>query len=286
MEALFPGRSKMDNIGICITFSKVFDHMFLLEDIEYDLKEIADTGIKAVELSIRDTGDIDSESLIYNLKKNRLKLVTIATGLIRKLGGITLMDKKPNREIAIERITEMMDLLSKGGSREKYILIGYVKGELRKGSNREQIKIIKESLKELTGLAKEKGVKILLEVINHNDTNFLNTISEGADFISQFDSDYIKLAIDSYHMNIEEKDTFASIIKCRKHIGYVHLSDSDRAYPGRGSIDFKKILSALKEIDYRGYFMFECRTAMDKYREFSTGYKNILKIAKEIGYHV
>ena len=88
----------MDNIGICITTNKAFDHMFLLEDMEYSLKKIANTSIRAVELSIRDTSDIDSENLIYNLKKNRLKLVTIATGLIRKLDGITLMDKKPNRE--------------------------------------------------------------------------------------------------------------------------------------------------------------------------------------------
>ena len=276
----------MDNIGICITFSKVFDHMFLLEDIEYDLKEIADTGIKAVELSIRDTGDIDSESLIYNLKKNRLKLVTIATGLIRKIDSLTLVDKKFNREIVIERIAKMMDLLNKASSRDRYILIGYVKGELGDSNNREQIRLLKESLLELTGLAKEKGVKILLEIINRGDTNFLNTISEGADFISQFDSDYIKLAIDSYHMNIDEKDLHASIIKGREHIGYVHLADNNRLCPGRGSIDFKKILSALKQIDYRGYFMFECKTAINKYWELSTGYKNILKIAKEIDYHV
>ena len=258
--------------------------MFLIEDLEYDLKKIADAGIKAVELSIRDTGDMDQESFIYNLKKNKLELVTIATGLIRKIDSITLMDEKSGREAAVERIIEMMGLLERVGSREKYILIGYVKGELREDSSREQIKILKESLLELMETAKKYGVRILLEIINHQDTNFLNTIEEGADFISQFDSDNIKLAIDSYQMNIDEKDIFDSIIKGKKHIGYVHLADSGRTYPGGGSIDFKIILDALKQIDYRGYLMFECRTAVDKYREMSKGYENITKIAKEIAY--
>ncbi len=113
MAGLFPGRVNMENIGICITFSKIFDHMFLIEDMEHDLKEIANFGIKAVELSIRDTNDIDSESLIYNLKKNRLRLATIATGLIRKIDGITLMDKKPNREIVIEWQVKQIAIIDK-----------------------------------------------------------------------------------------------------------------------------------------------------------------------------
>ncbi|MCK5566588.1 MAG: sugar phosphate isomerase/epimerase, partial [Actinomycetia bacterium] len=231
MAGLFHGRFNMENIGICITFSKIFDHMFLIEDMEHDLKEIANSGIKAVELSIRDTNDIDSESLIYNLKKNRLKLVTIATGLIRKIDSITLMDKKPNREIVIERIVKMMDLLNKAGSKEKYILIGFVKGELREGNNWEQMKLLKGSLLELVGLAKERDVKILLEIINRGDTNFLNTISEGADFISQFENQNIKLVIDTYHMSLDEKDISASIIRGREYIECIHLSDDNRLNP-------------------------------------------------------
>ncbi len=286
MAGLFPGRVNMENIGICITFSKIFDHMFLIEDMEHDLKEIANFGIKAVELSIRDTNDIDSESLIYNLKKNRLRLATIATGLIRKIDGITLMDKKPNREIVIERIVKMMDLLNKAGGKEKYILIGFVKGELREGNKREQMKLLKRSLLELVGLAKERDVKILLEIINRGDTNFLNTISEGVDFISQFENQNIKLVIDTYHMSLDEKDISASIIRGREYIECIHLSDDNRLNPGMGKINFKKIISTLKEINYKGYLMFECRTALDKYRELCLGYDNIAKISQEVNYNV
>ena len=276
----------MENIGICITFSKIFDHMFLIEDMEHDLKEIANSGIKAVELSIRDTNDIDSESLIYNLKKNRLKLVTIATGLIRKIDSITLMDKKSNREIVIERIVKMMDLLNKADSKEKYILIGFVKGELREGNNWEQMKLLKGSLLELVDLAKERDVKILLEIINRGDTNLLNTISEGADFISQFENQNIKLVIDTYHMSLDEKDISASIIRGREYIECIHLSDDNRLNPGMGKINFKKIISTLKEINYKGYLMFECRTAKDKYMELCLGYDNIAKISQEVNYNV
>ena len=62
---------------------------------------------------------------------------------------------------------------------------------------------------------------------------------------------------DTYHMNIEERSLPEAIRQTGELLNYVHLSDSNRAAPGQGHIDFGAILRTLVEIGYSGYLTFE-----------------------------
>ncbi len=273
----------MKNIGICVTFDPSFKHMFLIREIEKDLDAISKIGFKTIELSLRDISDIDWEEFNYYLDKYDLKIITFATGLIKKIDNITLMDKEKSG-LAVKRIKEMMSILSQIDYREKNILIGYTKGDIEKSKRVEQLEILKKSLNELLEVAEENSINLLIEVINHKDTNFINTIHEGVNYISKFNSEFLKLVIDSYQMNIDESDLYKSITEAKDYIGYVHLSDDNRGYPGFGNLDFQVILQALKDINYKKYLMFECKTINDKYSEIFEGYKNISDLIKKIGY--
>lgn len=59
-------------------------------------------------------------------------------------------------------------------------------------------------------------------------------------------------------MQIDECDPAAAVRRCAGKLGYVHLADNSRRYPGSGQIDFSKILAALQEIGYNGYLSVEC----------------------------
>jgi sugar phosphate isomerase/epimerase len=54
-------------------------------------------------------------------------------------------------------------------------------------------------------------------------------------------------------MNIEEADVAAAIRAGGKHIGHVHLADSNRRPAGFGHTDFGPIAQALRDIGYGGY---------------------------------
>jgi sugar phosphate isomerase/epimerase len=54
-------------------------------------------------------------------------------------------------------------------------------------------------------------------------------------------------------MNIEEADLPAAIRAAGKHIGHVHLADSNRRPAGFGHTDFAPIARALRDIGYTGY---------------------------------
>ncbi len=62
---------------------------------------------------------------------------------------------------------------------------------------------------------------------------------------------------DTYHMNIEERSLPEAIRVTGTLINHVHLSDSNRAAPGLGHVDYAGVLRALLDIDYPGYLTFE-----------------------------
>ena len=62
----------------------------------------------------------------------------------------------------------------------------------------------------------------------------------------------MKLHLDTFHMNIEEKNQAAAILKAGKHLAHFHACGSDRGTPGGDHIDWKPIVAALKKIRYKG----------------------------------
>jgi sugar phosphate isomerase/epimerase len=275
------GIEQMKGLGICITLSPLFKHIIQIEDLALDLKNIGEAGYRGIELSISDIEDVDWDPFDRHLLENGLELITIATGLVRKVNNISLMDRDPeNRKLAVERLSKMIKFIGSRDSTSKNILIGYLKGELSDDKDyADNQKIwLNDSLTELIDTAGIYNVTIVLEVINHNEVNFLYNISDGEEFVSKFNSEYLKLAVDTYHMNIDEDDISQTLKQAKAHIGYVHLSDDNRGYPGSGNINFPEIIRTLNEINYRDFLMIECGAFPDKKIALTGGYKYMSNI--------
>ena len=59
--------------------------------------------------------------------------------------------------------------------------------------------------------------------------------------------------LDTIHMNIEERSLTEPIYRCGESLGHVHLCESNGGVFGRGHIDFKSVLQALKSVGYQGF---------------------------------
>jgi D-psicose/D-tagatose/L-ribulose 3-epimerase len=70
----------------------------------------------------------------------------------------------------------------------------------------------------------------------------------------------LRLHLDTFHMNIEEKDSAAAIRKAGKTLGHFHACGSGRGTPGHDHIDWKPIAAALKAIRYQGDVVIESFT--------------------------
>ncbi|MCJ7647908.1 MAG: sugar phosphate isomerase/epimerase, partial [Candidatus Lokiarchaeota archaeon] len=97
------------------------------------------------------------------------------------------------------------------------------------------------------------NIRLTLEPVNRYESNFINTLNEGIEFIKRVGASNLGLLADTFHMNIEEVSIYDSIIQAKDYITHVHFADSNRWAPGCGHLDFVKIVQTLKKIGYQGY---------------------------------
>ena len=103
-------------------------------------------------------------------------------------------------------------------------------------------------------------MQLCIEPLNRFETDFLNTCDKGLKLIKAVGSKAVKLHLDTFHMNIEEKNQAAAIVKAGKHLAHFHACGSDRGTPGGDHIDWKPIVDALRKIKYKGDVVIESFT--------------------------
>ncbi len=65
------------------------------------------------------------------------------------------------------------------------------------------------------------------------------------------------LALDSYHLNIEEKRPNDAVRAAAGHIAHVQVNDPNLLGPGMGEVKYEPIIPALREIGYDGWLSVE-----------------------------
>ena len=105
--------------------------------------------------------------------------------------------------------------------------------------------------------AKASGITVGLEFVNRYESNLLNTSAQTVEYIKEIGSDNLVVHLDSYHMNIEEKDFRQPVFDAGNLLGYVHIGENHRGYLGQGHVDFPELFKALVDAEYDGVITFE-----------------------------
>lgn len=100
--------------------------------------------------------------------------------------------------------------------------------------------------------ALDLGVQIGLEPVNRYETCLVNTCQQALELKAKIGAENVKVHLDTYHMNIEEKSFYAATKLAGKDLIHYHLCENDRGIPGTGLVDWDGIFKALAEIDYKG----------------------------------
>jgi len=114
-----------------------------------------------------------------------------------------------------------------------------------------------EVLARVAERAKQAGLTLNLEVVNRFESNLINTVAQGLEFIRDSGSDNIFLHLDTFHMAIEECNSAAAVRLASDKLGYLHIGENYRGALGTGTINFASIFDALVEIGYDGAITFE-----------------------------
>ena len=120
--------------------------------------------------------------------------------------------------------------------------------------------LVVKNLKVLAKYAEQKGIMICVEPLNRFETDFLNTVDQALKLVKDVGSKALRIHLDTFHMNIEEKNQAAAIRKAGKLLVHFHACGSDRGTPGNDHIDWVPIVKALKDINYQGDVVIESFT--------------------------
>jgi D-psicose/D-tagatose/L-ribulose 3-epimerase len=109
-----------------------------------------------------------------------------------------------------------------------------------------------DALRSVVIHAEHTGVKLGIEPLNRYETSLINTVAQALEIVDRLDSAACGVALDTFHMNIEEKDPPAAIRSARGRIAHVQVCGNDRGAPGSDHTDWDSTLAALDAAGYRG----------------------------------
>jgi sugar phosphate isomerase/epimerase len=222
------------------------------ENLEESVKKAAALSFDAVELFTASADAVDATHLKKLLKDQNIQLAAVGTGAGKVIHGLTLTD--PDPAIRKKAISFISDMISFGGKFGAPAIIGSMQGNVPPGGDRDAVLgWLAEGLEFLEKKAESEGVILIYEPLNRYETNLLNTLETGSNFLDENGLINVKLLADLFHMNIEEVDLANSIRTYGNYIGHVHFADSNRRPIGLGHTAMEPIAEALMEIRYSGY---------------------------------
>lgn len=130
-----------------------------------------------------------------------------------------------------------------------------------------QFDICVGTLKELSKMAEDYGLMIVVEPLNilfDHMGYFLVTTEEAVRMIDAVDSPACRVLFDIYHQQISEGNLIGNIRKYIGKIGHFHIGDHPgRQEPGTGEINYKNVFAAIRDTGYDGWLSFECGRSVE-----------------------
>lgn len=227
--------------------SMMFTKAFSEKDLPL-LDKISNMGFNTFEIQLNSPSKIPVQGLKEKLDETGLRPIT----------GVTLTEEqdllssdKEVRQTGVEFLKDMSDLARQLGSEViggvNYAAWGKFSGRARTD---EEWHRCKESLKEVAQYAQTRDVKIALEPINRFETYFLNTAEDARRLVEEIDEPNVGIHLDTFHMNIEEKNFYDPIITAGDKLYHFHICENDRGVPGTGHVEWEGTFDALNEIGY------------------------------------
>jgi D-psicose/D-tagatose/L-ribulose 3-epimerase len=126
---------------------------------------------------------------------------------------------------------------------------------------RQTITRLVEALRAVADHAERHGVRLALEPLNRYETSLVNTVEQALDVVSGVASPALGVLLDTFHLNIEEKDPAAAARMAAGHIAHVQACGTDRGTPGADQFAWDRFADALAEASYTGAVCIESFTA-------------------------
>ncbi len=217
-------------------------------------------GFDSVEIALEDASQIDAKVVKQALDDNGLTCNTICAALGP---GRDLRGSAQDQKTSLKYLSEVLDIMPLLGCK---LLAGPLYSSVGRAEfvpadeYKRQWELVVNNLGKLAAYAGEMDLKIAIEPLNRYETDFINTSAQAMQMIRDVNSQSLYVHLDTFHMNLEEKDPAQAILNVGDKLGLLHASGSDRGAPGRDQINWGRIFYALETTGYDGDIVIESFT--------------------------
>ena len=222
------------------------------------LHKVADMGYDIIEVAVEDRELIDWNQLKKVARETGLQItISGAFGPNRDISSDDAAIRKNGFDYIVDCLHIAEDMNSPIFTGPLYSAVGKTRIVSAERKQQERNWCI-ENLHEVGKIAQECGVVVGVEPLNRFETDMINTVEQALSLVHEIDHPFLKISLDTFHNNIEEKSIPAAIRAIgRELLCHVQGNESDRGTPGTGNVDWPGIKTALTEIGYDGAVVIE-----------------------------
>lgn len=226
--------------------------------------KIKEIGFDMVEIAVEDPALINPSIIKDALKKNDLSVAICgAFGASRDLSN----DDEDIQKNGLKYIEDCLNLSQQTGASffagPMYSAVGkarMVSAEQRKTEwNRSVINLRKACV-----MAAERGLQLAIEPLNRFESDMVNTAEDALRLVNEIGHPAAKIALDGFHMNIEEPDIEQAILTANDKLLHIQVSENYRGTPGTGQTNWQALRNGLTKINYKGAVSIESFTPENK----------------------
>lgn len=219
--------------------------------------KIAEWGFDVVELPVEHPGDWDpgkAAALLDGLGLSASVVLTMPPG--RELVGAAPQRVRETQDYLRHCVDVAVTVGAPAVSGPAYASVGRA-WRMSPDERRSLYAELRENLLPVVSYAAERGVRIGVEPLNRYETSVINTVEQALEALPE----ECGLALDTYHMNIEEKDPLRAVRLAGERIAHIQVCGTDRGAPGADHFDWPGFAAAVHDAGYRGPLVIESFTA-------------------------
>jgi D-psicose/D-tagatose/L-ribulose 3-epimerase len=225
------------------------------------LDHVADLGFDAVELPLESSGDLTAARVGPALRRTGLRPYVVgAMAPGRDLVGATPDMVSETQDY----LRGCVDLAGAVGAASVCGPFYAATGRVWRMTPTERHRAYAEWRDHLAPVvehAAARGVRIGVEPLNRYETSLVNTVEQALDGLDGLLGPHLGLALDTYHLNIEERSSAGAVRLAGEHLVHVQVCGSDRGAPGGDQTDWPALVAALDDVGYTGPLVIESFTA-------------------------
>lgn len=217
----------------------------------YAIKKTAQHGFDLIEILLPNNMEFDAVTVKKQLLENKLDVVC----------SLNLPKEAHIPFYPSTALTLIYNALDKTAELESTFLGGVLHSGIGVFSGNpvtdKEKEIVSDVLGEAALYAEKLGITIGIEPINRYESYVCNTASNVLEIIDKTNASNLALHLDTFHMNIEERNFYDPIIEAGTRLKHLHITESNRGMPGEGTVNWDELFKGLKSIDFEGNLVLE-----------------------------